>query len=312
MLIYYAVRFLKHNLPDKLVGMFLHNYFDASSGLTQNDELTAPALKRQSMTTGIISLNEFGIHDALRFMWVGDEPQDENAPQDPRTMTPQPDYNHPLNELINTLLSWFSALYTLENLPEPSSGSARSHARSGGKFITVGQGPRTSNASVVNAWQPNQLSPEKLAKLKLLAARLDNQLNVLALIEKISPQPFPEMDKGRDKRPEKGYAPCSPETPQFSEVSGFTDSDAESGEQLDDGGAEVPDGPGPNAFAPLAADADGERRGRRAATVVSVTGEDHLEYGDRPRTPSPTCLSRPKRGREDDAAPATFAKRSRY
>lgn len=321
-LIYYAVRFLHHNLPDQFVGLFLNNYFDASSGHTQNGHLTAPALKRASMKVGNISLDEFGVKDTLRFMWVDDaQPQDNalrNAGSNARAVTTRTDLEHPLNQLIETLLSWFSALYTLEAPKKPSSGpatssgSALSQAPRNSRVIAVNRSARNASRVEVNA-KPKQLSPAQLEELKQLAVKLDDQLNVLALIETISVQPFPTLDKGKDKRPEKGYSPCSPETPQFSEVSGFTDSTTESdAEQAEDGDAVVPDGPAPAAFAELAARANDKRATRRAATAESAANKDDHEHCESPpRTPSPRP-SRPKRGREDDVKPEAMGKRSRY
>ncbi|PIL33434.1 hypothetical protein GSI_04056 [Ganoderma sinense ZZ0214-1] len=310
-LIYYSVRFLRHNLPDKSVGIFLNNYFDASSGQTQNGELTAPALKRRSMEIGRINLKEFGVADALQFMWVDDEPAQVAHPTS-STVTQDPDFAHPLNKLVGTLLSWFSALYTLENLGKPSSSSTPSQPRKGGKLIVLGKKGRTGATAPAVDEEPTQPSPEELAKLTRRAEKLDNQMNVLALIEEIAAQPFPQKDKGRDKRPEKGYSPCSPETPQFSEVSDFPDPEAESDEEVADGSTAVPNAPAPAAFAKLAARIDDGDAVRRAAMVTSMIAEDvEFDDGPGPRTPSP-CPSRPKRGREDDTKPETLGKRSRY
>ena len=59
-LLYYAVRFLRHNVPDKFVGLFLHNYFDASSGMTSMGQLNAPVFKRVAMKSGTIMLENTG------------------------------------------------------------------------------------------------------------------------------------------------------------------------------------------------------------------------------------------------------------
>ena len=340
MLIYYAVRFLKHNLPDESVGLFLNNYFDASSGLTQKGELTSPELKRRSMEVGRIPLSGFGIHDNLRFMWVDHaEQQNEHTAQsaDPEAdaLTTPADFAHPLNQLIEILLSWFSALYTLEALKKPpsdsttSSGSgAPSQTHKNSMVIPLSRSRRNASSSRAEVGaKPKQLSPAQLEELQQLAAKLDDQSNVLALIEEIAIQPFPTLDKGKDKRPEKGYAPCSPETPQFSELSGFTDFGVESEDEAEDGGLAVPDAPAPSAFAELAA-ADGGRSAHRAASAVPGASGGEVEHGDSSRSPSPCparpkrTATRPKRDREDDrdagretedgAAPGTFGKRSRY
>ncbi|PIL33432.1 hypothetical protein GSI_04054 [Ganoderma sinense ZZ0214-1] len=69
-MIYCAVCFLKHNIPDEFVGSFLHNYFHISSGCTQTGEFAASALKRNSMVSGTISLLGFGTGNYyLRFDW---------------------------------------------------------------------------------------------------------------------------------------------------------------------------------------------------------------------------------------------------
>ncbi|KAI1785195.1 hypothetical protein LXA43DRAFT_149942 [Ganoderma leucocontextum] len=317
-LIYYAVRFLQHNLPDKFVGLFLKNYFDASSGMTQTGELTAPVLKREAMKTGAITLETYGVKGRLRFIWVDEEPQGggQDAEAAARAVTPPLDYDHPLNELIDTLLSWFSALYAIDLLDNttdasPGSGSPSSRARRGRGKPALPDDSDSDAESLPIPQRAARPSREQVDKLRALAAKLEGHSHVVSLFHDFCRQSFPS-DKGEDKRPEKGYTPCSPETPQFSELSGFTDFGAESDDRLEYAGVAAPDAPAPNAFAELGPDADGEQDERRApATVASDAREDELEYDDGPRTPSP-CPSRAKRGREDDAAPGTFGKRSRY
>ncbi|KAM5542950.1 hypothetical protein V8D89_003334 [Ganoderma adspersum] len=202
-IIYCAVRFLKHNIPEDFVGSFLHRYFDLAAGCTQTGELTAPALKRDSMLFGRISLLGFGSRDYLRFMWV-----DKEASQSGDTATPPPpDYDHPLNELIDGLLSWFSARYTLDNLSVRVSAHAPSSTRppTGGRIIRLGRSSRRQGSSQIQIESSDsdhrQPSHEYMERLRHHAANLDNHSHVLRLIERVALQPFPLFDKGDDKQP---------------------------------------------------------------------------------------------------------------
>ena len=335
-LIYYAVRFLHHNLPDKSVGVFLNNYFDASSGVTSTGQLTVPVVKREAMKTGVIALETYGVFERMRFAWVDDEPQAEGQGADagPDGATPPPDYNHPLNELLDTLLSWFRALYTVDFLDREksatnaSSGSGPPPRRGRGKpAIDISDLEADPHPHLARATAPSlRPSYEQEEELRILAKKLDGHAHVVALFRDCCVQSFPSY-KGKDKRPEKGYAPCSPDTPQFSELSGFTDFGVESEDEAEDRGLAVPDAPAPSAFVELAA-ADGGRNAHRATSVVPGACEDEPDDDDRSRSPSPCparpkrAATRPKRDREDDrdvgretedgAAPGTFGKRSRY
>ena len=135
---------------------------------------------------------------------------------------------------------------------------------------------------------------------------------VLRLLKKACKEKFPS-DKGRDKRPEKGFncKPVSPDsdTPQFSEKSNSSDS----GEGADDQLSDAPGSPGSDAAAIIE-----ERRLRAYAAATArmqgtggaVDESEHEDDGS--RSPSP-CPVRTKRVREDrDAKPEDFQdKRSR-
>ena len=330
-LIYYAVRFLHHNVPDRSVGQFLNNYFDVSSGRTQAGELTAPELKRRSMEAGRIPLDFCGVRTSLQFMWVNNEPQDqaEDAHTAAGVGTPPPDYSHPLNDLIDTLLSWFRGLYAVDYLDRPSPATDASSAggpslpsQRRGKPAVADDSDSESEPEMEllprlqkRSTDPNRPSPEQEKELRALAENLNGHARVVALFREACRQSFPS-DKGKDKRPERGYVPCSPETPEFSEISGFSDFGPESEYQLDEGSAALSDAPASNPSAELAInaeDSDGEPEEGRAPPAAPEAEEDGLEYYDGPREPSP-CPPRPKRGREDDVVPSdleTSGKRSR-
>ena len=330
-LIYYAVRFLHHNVPDKFVGLFLQNYFDASSGMTSTGQLNAPVLKREAMKSGAIMLETYDVFDRLRFKWVDNEPQGQA--RDANTATdvepPPPDYDHPLNDLIDTLLSWFRGLYAVNYLDRPSPATDASSAggpslpphRRGKPAVADDSDSESEPETKLlprlqkRSTDPNRPSPEQEKELRALAENLNGHTHVVALFREACRQSFPS-DKGKDKRPERGYVPCSPETPEFSEISGFSDFGPESEYQLDEGSAALSDAPASNAFAELAInaeDSDGEPDEGRAPPAAPEAEEDELEYYDGPREPSP-CPARPKRGREDDVVPGdleTSGKRSR-
>ncbi|PIL33442.1 hypothetical protein GSI_04064 [Ganoderma sinense ZZ0214-1] len=193
-LVYYAVRFLQHNLPDRLVDQFLNNYFEFSSGLTLTGELTAPELKRRVMETGRIPIDSCGPSKSLQFMWVNIPPKSSNQPDFPASLAP-PNYNHPLNDLVSTLLSWFSALYKLERLkkavpPDPAQGCL------GGEVAFVFDYD-VQHASPVSPPKPPSFAD--LAKLQDLADNV-NHRTVLMLFRQACGKAYPN-DKGDDKRP---------------------------------------------------------------------------------------------------------------
>ena len=202
-LIYCAVRFLKHNIPEDFVGSFLHRDFDLAGGCTQKGEPTAPELKRDSMWFGRISLLGFGSRDRLQFMWVDEEPSQSCDPATP----PPPDYDHPLNELIDGLLSWFRARYTLDDLSTRVSTHTSSSASppTGGRLICVGRSSRRKDSSQIQIKlsDPGDLQPshEHMEGLRHDAANLDNHSHVLRLIKRVAREPFPLFDKGDDKQP---------------------------------------------------------------------------------------------------------------
>ncbi|PIL33433.1 hypothetical protein GSI_04055 [Ganoderma sinense ZZ0214-1] len=325
-LIYYAVRFLHHNIPDNLVGLFVENYFYVASGMTLAGELNAPFFKRQAMTYGSIMLESYGVVDRLRFMWVDDDCDPQSVAQGASTVsralapTP-PDYRHPLNDLVNILLSWFHAVYAVDFLDRPAaifrasseSGACPPRHRGGKPAVAADSDSEPERklryfSPSSPCTDPNRPSPEQEKKLRALAAKLNGHKHVVRLFRDICHEYFPS-DKTEDKRPEKGYAPCSLETPQLSEISGFSDFGLES-EDPEGGGAAQSDGPEPTPNA----DSDGKSdRGHGTLPVVLMPAQDNDGYYDGPRSPPP-CPSRPKRVREDDVAPSdlgTSEKRNR-
>lgn len=204
-LIYYAVRFLQHNLPDRSVGQFFNNYFDLSSGHTQVDELTAPELKRRMMDMGEIPLDFCGVRTSLQLMWVNVPPKAPNVPKSSLPALP-PNYNHPLNDLISTLLSWFRALYALERmnravLPDPSQ-----HCLDGEVAFRFDDDDEEAEEPASYITTPKAPSPEELANLQALAANV-NHSTVLKLFKQACRKTYPS-DKGEDRRPEKVYTLC--------------------------------------------------------------------------------------------------------
>ncbi|PIL33441.1 hypothetical protein GSI_04063 [Ganoderma sinense ZZ0214-1] len=335
-LIYYAVRFLHHNIPDESVGLFLQNYFDASAGMTSAGELNAPALKREAMLLGSIRLHSYGVFDRLQFKWVDNPPQGTAQGANPATRAPT--YSHPLNKVVETLLSWFCGVYAVDFLDRPaavidapSEGGSSPSPYHGQPAVADDSASDSESESEFemefppalspnDTIDPDRPSPEQEKMLRAMAAKLNGHAHVVALFRKSVRLSFPR-DKTKDKRPEKGYEPHSPESPQFSEISDTSDVGLEPKGRLyqpQEGGAAPSDGPAPpENFAELAInqDSDGERGERLALPVLPTLGPDDIEYYDGcSRSPSP-CPIRPKRGRQSDVAPSdlgTSGKRSRY
>ena len=91
-LLYYAVRFLPHNLADQKVGRFLHEYFD---GFSPDDEgYRCGEVKHNAMVKGFIDLRTYnGYEDptrtSLKFLWPAPKPSPSAAPEE-RLSSPAP------------------------------------------------------------------------------------------------------------------------------------------------------------------------------------------------------------------------------
>ena len=307
-LLYYAVRFLYHNLSHENVGHFLHNYFDDYS--THASGYRCGNVKLHAMETGVISLRSFnGDNDekniVLRFRCPTAEELERLAPQKAATTSPsvpsppspnarlsssappsspsrasprtasaydathssdsriaspgasslfgseltalstagsspppeeppkpaEPEEDHPLNDIFERLLSWFSAYYALD--------AERKRAASSGtntQDVQPKKVPRQSSKwqKSIQEWTNWEVergcSPERLPdqakrrqtaeELAKLAANLESHTAFIRLLQEASEAKWPLIDKGPDKKPKGGYVPPKSQVPSGSVLSG--------------------------------------------------------------------------------------------
>lgn len=112
-LVFNSVKFCHHTIPDSKIGQFLYDYFDDHSPHSHGER--SGWTKRSALGQGVIRLSTYDernslVCTALRFIWPSVAP----------STTQQPDFDHPLNRIIPTLLSWFKALYALDTLVDPA------------------------------------------------------------------------------------------------------------------------------------------------------------------------------------------------
>ncbi|KAI0767055.1 hypothetical protein C8Q74DRAFT_927825 [Fomes fomentarius] len=237
-LLYYAVRFLQHNIAPGNVGHFLHDYFDAFR--SSKDGYRGGSYKLTTMQLGIIDLRAFNGTDEkenipLKFYFKNAESsnstsQNMSTPPLARQVTDnntEPNEDHPLNTIVLELLSWFKAYYALD-MPvrltpptHPSSTQSRLNLsrsavmkkiRSGNaaRSISTPLGSTSLSASVSASTSSPAVatsSAEVAQRIKdeELVANLMTHDPILKLFEGAIDKNWPVNDKGPDLKPRDGY-----------------------------------------------------------------------------------------------------------
>ncbi|RPD52767.1 hypothetical protein L226DRAFT_496128 [Lentinus tigrinus ALCF2SS1-7] len=226
-LIFYVVRFCHHTLPDSDVGQFLYDYFDDYSPYSRGER--SGRAKRTALEQGAVSLVTYNgsrspINTALSFIWPSREPNPNQ----------HPDFNHPLNRIIPTLLSWFQALYALDSLVDPTTQGPPVDHRGDGVKIALGEDEEEGEARTASqastdsdlsnsehATQevpPVVITQKKYEATKKLASKLNSHAAMLEhLRTALLGEVWPVDEKTQDKRPKRGHdhtcEPISSELP---------------------------------------------------------------------------------------------------
>ncbi|RPD57786.1 hypothetical protein L226DRAFT_573521 [Lentinus tigrinus ALCF2SS1-7] len=213
----YAIRFCHHTLSDSDVGQFLYDYLDDYSPYSHGAR--SGRAKRAALEQGSINLIAYNgsrspIHTTLRFIWPSRAP----------TSHQNPDFNHPLNRIIQTLLSWFRALYALDSLVDPTTQGFPVDHRGDGVKIELDEdeakiaSQASTDSDVSNSEHatpgvpPVVIMQEKYAATKKLASKLNSHAAMLdhlktALLGEV----WPVDEKTQDKQPKGGHDPtCDP------------------------------------------------------------------------------------------------------
>lgn len=288
-LLYFAIRFLQHNLSTNNVGHFLHDYFDAYCSYA--DGYRCGARKFEVMKLGFIDITSYngalkGSKWKLQFLFksaevetTSHEPSDsaavsylssEYAPSQaeqsstphfassPRAAQPSSPFgadllpvpltlpledqnrleaeerSHPLNHIIDTLLTWFKAYYeqdrslsqrsktsagpgviplaaskllqTLQRRIHPTDGSTHSAPSVSESEDAPRIGPATASES-------ERSETGTRAETAALAKNLMSHDPILKLFEESLGKTWPSDDKGPDKKPRRGYVPRRDQIP---------------------------------------------------------------------------------------------------
>ncbi|RDX49302.1 hypothetical protein OH76DRAFT_1382400 [Lentinus brumalis] len=210
-LLFYAIRYLRHNIYD--VGDFMHTYFDGFE--RGNGEYYCGEKKRTAMNHGVIRVAGSG---RLTFtLPPGFTP--------PAIGGSPPRETHILNDLIDSLLELFRARYTLHELskPAPPLGDAGVHPNQAsahtsthrGRFagmrqdLAVLHGSNLAGTARLQHVRP-KVTPEERAQLETLAAQLHNHKEIEYLyasffVDEVLQQ-WPLQDAVPDQLP-KDYRP---------------------------------------------------------------------------------------------------------
>ncbi|EJF57404.1 hypothetical protein DICSQDRAFT_174046, partial [Dichomitus squalens LYAD-421 SS1] len=274
-LLYYAIRFLPHNLQDECVGKFLTDYFDDYS--IYDGYCICGRAKHDAMVNGFIDLRTYhGNQDdktknILKFLWPtppakptptagsrgqspcpsprsspspaerpsassnsnipsGRSPSPQFSAIDGSDLTPlnsddsAPEEEHPINEIISELLTWFRAYYALDTPAQSTKQKARKEnisnqfdieqylkeflSRANDNESGSGEDPPEPDLSTA------QSEEHKYVKLR---KNLDSHTAIIKLfLTTLGSRAWPLKDKGPDKKPEGGYVPPKSAVPSDS------------------------------------------------------------------------------------------------
>ncbi|KAI0359684.1 hypothetical protein OH77DRAFT_1518062 [Trametes cingulata] len=192
-LLYVAIRFLPHNCRRDDVGKFLYSYFDDCENTDKG--YGCGEKKRNSMQRGEITFVQQGRTLNLRFYW-----------------SPGSDKQHPINEVIQELLTWFKAYYATHDRDVEDFGAGPGDA--------VLERPGTPQA-IADDWDWGDDEQEESSSARPTDAPIDkaNEGKASKLVDHSAmaklfkryldtkTHPWPSKDKEADKRPKKGYKP---------------------------------------------------------------------------------------------------------
>ncbi|KAI0645248.1 hypothetical protein C8Q79DRAFT_1011331 [Trametes meyenii] len=240
-LLHISVRFLPHNLGDAHVPQFLHDYFDDYS--TAGTDHHCGMAKLAAMQAGFVSISQYKAQhegpDRLKILFPASACP-TSPPTAPSTAAKTADstVDHPLNGVIETLLSWFSAYYTLDRL-EREARAATNKENPAPVSRNISQQFRRMKAAI-NARakrgikEPSPAAPSKVtvatSKAKVDRAALEEHANKLAshtallelLEDVLDKDVWPlQPDRVADRKPEKGWvSKTNDQVPKASFISG--------------------------------------------------------------------------------------------
>ncbi|PIL33408.1 hypothetical protein GSI_04030 [Ganoderma sinense ZZ0214-1] len=220
-LVYFAIRFLPHNLADNLVGHFLYTYFDDYSdgapGFTCG-QLKYNAIKRGlidiTLITGSGDATESDKEEPLVFFQPQSASPDDN---DETTEDVAARASHPIDDLISDILKALQAFYAKDAAKKPKRRALGNTA--------PGKLPPSAIAAIEAELDQSEddseeddgaesSSPKAVpTSVSRLAAKVETHAAMRKLIlSHLRREGWPDVDRGDDKKPKGGYVPAKENT----------------------------------------------------------------------------------------------------
>lgn len=243
-LIYFAVRFLPHNLPDDLVGRFLYSYFDDYTDGAPG--FTCGLLKYNAILGGVIDLTTItgsAGRDAvpqrrpLVFFAPTATPSDDKGATETKNSQPAAtNAGHPINALITDLLKAFQAFYAKDAVQTATDPVAPVNPSGNTPAMLAArkriQEAKARRAAASGAKLPSATGTSVSGPDLELAQKVETHLAIQELImEHMDGTMWPKIDKGDDKKPLAGYVPAKENTVVGSTIATGSKRGAEDDEQ---------------------------------------------------------------------------------
>ncbi|KAI0645268.1 hypothetical protein C8Q79DRAFT_927481 [Trametes meyenii] len=216
-LLYLCIRFLYHNLDDSSVPQFMRDYFDDFA--PHKTGYRCGPRKDKVITSGTLDLSPYNeeLDESLHFL----------CPTKPGDTTQSP--THPIDDVFATLLSWFSAHYTIEARKDKSKKRdknvhganheimdfvaqlrderRRAEKMQGAEDVSTTQSTRVDvSVDTVHSVQAEEGSEQEqdTAVVEELAAKLKtHDATISLLLDVLSEGNWPESDRRKDLKPTK-------------------------------------------------------------------------------------------------------------
>ncbi|KAI0665641.1 hypothetical protein C8Q78DRAFT_1063344 [Trametes maxima] len=237
-LLYICIRFLHHNLDDSSVPQFMRDYFDDFA--PHKTGYRCGPRKDKIITSGTLDLSPYNEET--------DEPLHFLCPVKPKDTSPSP--MHPIDDVFATLLSWFSAHYTIEARKEKSNtrvknvhganheimdvvaqlrDERRKAKGQGEEDILVTQSTRTDasddSGHSLRAEEGSDREQDTAALEERAAKLKGHDATITLLLDVLSEGKWPESDRRKDLKPTK----WKPQIDQVEKASRITKKSAKGG-----------------------------------------------------------------------------------
>ena len=205
-LLYFAVRFLPHNLTDeKLVARFLYYYFDDYTD--GNSGFNCGLLKYSIIKRGVL--------DLAHITGSGGGTKSEEQPliflerqQNGNSVVAK---THPINGLIADLFKALQAFYAKDAVNVPEQAAYDDPFRSSSGILAALEKAKTRDAGTFDT---KSTPPQNGRPVDpTMAATIESHATLQKLVAgHLTDSAWPKLDKGDDKKPKDGYVPAKEDT----------------------------------------------------------------------------------------------------